>query len=516
MSDASHRDRPPVDEDPEATVMIPAGRAGPAAPDEDATVMMPAAPFTPAAQEPDPDATVMMSPARPAVPEPDADATVMIPAPAPAPARREAEEDATVAMPAAPAFDPEATIAIPTPGRRRTEATAPVPPPSAAVAAAEEPEGHEGGALNPLVAAAHPIFAVVAQIRHALRHPDPEGLQRALGARLEAFDKAVAGEGLPDEVLAIACAALRHLVDESMASTPWGARRATTFASTLPAAPEPLEALDRLCEHPSENRAILEFLHVCLALGLEGRYRGAPDAREKLQEIRLRLRDLLHTQYPPPDGELSAHWRGRDVPARREPGMLGFWAAGAGAALVLAALYAGFSLSLGGASDPVAKDLATLRLPAPAVPPSAAPAPGLAKLLAAEIEKGEVSVTESAGRATILVRSDRLFASGSARLENAVEPVLLRVAAALDQVPGAIVVAGHTDDVPIRTARFPSNWELSAARAASVVRLMGARLKDATRLSGEGRADAEPVAPNDSEANRARNRRVSIVLRSGA
>ena len=119
------------------------------------------------------------------------------------------------------------------------------------------------------------------------------------------------------------------------------------------------------------------------------------------------------------------------------------------------------------------------------------------------------------GTSTIVIRSDQLFASGSARIEASLEPVVLRIAEALDKVPATILVTGHTDDVPIRTARFPSNWELSTERAASIVRLMSSRLGDGKRLRAEGLADSEPIAPNDSAANRARNRRVVIILRSG-
>jgi type VI secretion system protein ImpK len=107
-----------------------------------------------------------------------------------------------------------------------------------------------------------------------------------------------------------------------------------------------------------------------------------------------------------------------------------------------------------------------------------------------------------------------LFASGSARLESGLEPLVLRVAEALDRVAGQIVVTGHTDDVPIRTARFPSNWELSTERAGSVAKLMAGKLKEPARLKTEGLADSAPAAPNDSAANRARNRRVEIILRS--
>ncbi|MEW6691138.1 MAG: OmpA family protein, partial [Pseudomonadota bacterium] len=107
-----------------------------------------------------------------------------------------------------------------------------------------------------------------------------------------------------------------------------------------------------------------------------------------------------------------------------------------------------------------------------------------------------------------------LFASGSARIEARLEPIVLRIAEALEQVPGSVLVTGHTDDVPIRTARFPSNWELSTERAVSVVKLMQGKLSTPARLRAEGLADSEPVAPNDTPANRARNRRVVIILRS--
>jgi type VI secretion system protein ImpK len=140
--------------------------------------------------------------------------------------------------------------------------------------------------------------------------------------------------------------------------------------------------------------------------------------------------------------------------------------------------------------------------------------PDISKQLAAEIARGEVAVTDAAGQSTIVIRSDRLFASGSARIEPALEPIVLRIAEALERVPGAVLVTGHTDNVPIRTARFPSNWELSTERAASVVGLIRTKLSAPARLKAEGLADSEPVAPNDSAINRARNRRVVIILRS--
>lgn len=480
--------------DPDATVMLPAGAARPG-PDEDATVMMPAV-------QPDDDATVMVP-----APKPEDDATVMMPT-----VRQ--DEDATVMIPAAAIADEpdaEATIAIPTPGRRR-DADVPAMPVAPVGGAAAPADLAELGGINALVGAANPVLAAVAQIRHALTHPDPEGLRASLQQRVETFETAARAAGADEETVAAARFALEALVNESAASTPWGASWTTDEGQRF------FQLLERHSADPATNRDLLEFLYVCLALGYEGRYRGAPEARQTLAEIRGKLLGQLRAQRPARDGELSGHWRGVQARERRPAGALGFWVAGSSSALLLAALYVGYSVSLGSLSDPVARELAQLKAAPeplsarPAGPPAATP--GIASHLAAEIARGEVAVVDGAGMSTIVIRSDRLFASGSARLEPDIEPVVLRVAVALDLVPGTILVTGHTDDVPIRSARFPSNWELSTERAASVVNLLAGRLKDPARLRAEGLADSAPAAPNDSVANRARNRRVEIILRS--
>jgi len=134
--------------------------------------------------------------------------------------------------------------------------------------------------------------------------------------------------------------------------------------------------------------------------------------------------------------------------------------------------------------------------------------------LAPEISHGITSVEARDGKIKITFPERSAFASGSDTLDSAIYPVLDKVAAILAQTSGAIEVYGHTDNVPISTARFPSNWELSAARAISVMRRVAQYPGvDGDRLTVIGFADTRPLGPNDTAESRAQNRRVEVILK---
>ena len=120
-----------------------------------------------------------------------------------------------------------------------------------------------------------------------------------------------------------------------------------------------------------------------------------------------------------------------------------------------------------------------------------------------------------ADRSVVTLRGDGLFDAGSADVSAKVRPLFERIGAALNKVPGPVLIAGHTDNQPIRSLRFPSNWHLSKDRAASVKALLGAAVKP-ERLTAEGRADTEPLFDNTSPDGRAKNRRVEITLFAAA
>ena len=129
--------------------------------------------------------------------------------------------------------------------------------------------------------------------------------------------------------------------------------------------------------------------------------------------------------------------------------------------------------------------------------------------------KDVMVVDRGSDRVVVRMKSQLLFPPGQAQLEPKAVPVLGEVASAIARVPNQVRVEGHTDDTPIATAAFPSNWELSSARAISVVRYLEERGLAKERLSVAGYGEFHPIVANDGPANRAMNRRVEIVLLGG-
>lgn len=136
--------------------------------------------------------------------------------------------------------------------------------------------------------------------------------------------------------------------------------------------------------------------------------------------------------------------------------------------------------------------------------------------LSQELKQGELQVRRYKDMLTVEVAEQLFFDSGRAALKDSGKAVLKKVAGALKSYEDkAIRVVGHTDNVPIAKAYqkvFPSNWELSSARATTVVRFLQEAGIEPERLVATGRAEYAPVAPNDSEAGRQKNRRIEITL----
>ena len=137
----------------------------------------------------------------------------------------------------------------------------------------------------------------------------------------------------------------------------------------------------------------------------------------------------------------------------------------------------------------------------------------LMQALAPEIKKHIVSVTARPEGIVVSLREIGFYESGSATIRASSQGAIDRLAAILSLRGEALRIEGHTDNVPIHNKFFDSNWELSTARSSQLAKMFIDRYEfDPTRLSAAGFAQYHPVAPNDNEEDRARNRRVDIVI----
>lgn len=377
-------------------------------------------------------------------------------------------------------------------------------------------------AINPLVAAANPLLIMVPTLRTA--HPPGDvGVTRArLIEMIRDFDAAALKQGLPDDQRNIARYALCTVVDEAIQMTPWGTAANWAQQSLLIhffkenwGGEKFFQILDKMSETPARFTALLELFYVCLAVGFMGRfYLAGANGRQAVADLRERLYVLIRRTQAETDRTLSGHWKGVEIEPRRFKGFATFGVVAATCALVSLGVYAWYSHALAADVEQLAlSQLALKKTELTRVALAPAPKPRLAQLLAPEIEARQVSVKDLKLESVVTLLGETVFESGSAVPTGRSGELLRKVAAALDQVEGQVIVSGHTDNVPTRTLRHASNFALSKDRAANVQAIVAPLLKDGARVSAEGKGDTEPVAPNDTAEGRALNRRVEITLR---
>jgi type VI secretion system protein ImpK len=423
------------------------------------------------------------------------------------------------------AFESERTVIKPNAGRAARAGAAPAA--GAAASSREAPltlDALMTASLNPLVSAAAPLLNAAARIRGTLQHPNPAGLRDALADGIRKFEAQARSEGLPNEQVIAGRYVLCTLLDEAAADTPWGGSGVWAGHSLLVqfhneawGGEKVFALMSKLAENVAGNRNLLELLYVALAFGFEGRYRVLDNGRAQLDSVRTRLAQMLQ-QGRSVEPALSPRWQGVNTREQRIGGGVPLWAIGGALALVLAVVFVPLRLAINAHSDPVFSALASLDVkaaPAPVAAPAAAavaaPAPRLATFLKPEVDAGLVRVTDAVDRSVIVIKGDGFFEPASADVSDRVKPLLKRIEQALASVPGQVLITGHTDNQPIRSARFPSNWHLSQERATAVKALLAQGVKP-ERMRAEGRADAEPVEGNATPAQRAQNRRVEITL----
>lgn len=346
----------------------------------------------------------------------------------------------------------------------------------------------------------------VVLLRNLQQAPDIDELRARLVTKVRTFHRQTLEDGTSLDTVERAQYAICTLLDEVISGSEWGKGGWSKYSLLMifhgqTAGGDGFFAyLDAAELKPQENLELLEVMYLCLALGLEGRYRIQSEGRAALVLRRNQLFETIRLQRGYlPKAHLDKHVRSasRGYFSRRNRYV--WWSF---AALVV--LTASLTYHLESRAYQT-----LLRLQALEQAPLISLTQSLAQSLSADLLAGRLNLLEDGQGVRIIISSSGLFAAGGSEVAAPYQPVLTRIAAALEQWPVLIKVVGHSDDTPV-AKRLVSNQALSLARAEAVLRhLMGDQV-DPARFKAEGRGEFEPLFANDSPDSRARNRRVEI------
>lgn len=451
--------------------------------------------------------------------------------------------------------DNDRTVIRPSPGGRR-------PPPAAApaasrgeerphrsdqnrpdpnIASARMAEGTENIAIgsDQLSAAAAPLLQLMARLRNTANPPDAGDLRERTVRQVRVFEQQARDSDIPLEQLRPAHYALCAAIDDVVLNTPWGnsgrwaeQSLVSTFHQEVRSGQRFFDLLKQMCDNPGKFLPVIKLMYLCMSLGFIGQYRLSRRGIGEINRVREETYAVIARQQQAASPELAPHTKGVDAPYKPARIRVPLWVAVTAGAGILAAAFVWFSTDLNAASDdlfarlqraPPAKmpTITRAALVEPAPPPVVVPPPPAAEptaldrlrtFLQPEIEQRLVEVIGTPSQPLVRIIGPGMFASGSASVQPSFKPLLNRIALALKEESGSVKVIGYTDDQPIRTVAFPSNFQLSAARAKAASALIATSIGDPARLSAEGRADADPIASNATAEGRERNRRIEIVL----
>lgn len=409
-----------------------------------------------------------------------------------------------------------------------------------------------GDEVPTIVASAAPLLNLAHAIRHSDDQPNIEELRRTTMDAINRYERDLASARIsPDRARAahyVVCAT----VDDVVLSKPWGVRAGwarsglvSTFHMDVTGGERVFDLLEHFQKSPGTNKDLLLLIYLSLSLAFEGRTRVSPRGGLELGRMRDNLYKILLGQYGVFERELSPNWRG--VAARHEPlrTLTALWTLLALLALLFALGYLFFTLSLGRVSDDTFVALGNLP---PRTTPTVAIRQGpeigvvrgampfgpdspkqpqiiatprqptrvqrLLTFLKPEVERKLVTLSSDKGRILVRVNNTGMFDVGSADVRPEFRALFERIGAALATNDFSARVIGYTDNTPIHTAQFPSNYDLSLRRAEAVSAILEQFVgKGSVETIGQG--EGSPIAPNTNEQGRQLNRRTEILVLGG-
>jgi type VI secretion system protein ImpK len=382
-----------------------------------------------------------------------------------------------------------------------------------------------GQGLNPLVTAAVPLLLMVGGMRGSTIRGDVPALRRQALEEIRRFEENARSAGIANEVIIAGRYALCAALDEAVLATPWGAHSdwaQQTLLNTLHreayGGEKFFEMLERIAQDPAHRIDLIELQYLCIALGFTGKFQLLEQGQMRLAQTQHDIFQRIRTVRSPPEEELSLRWHGVEDRRHRLVRYLPWWVAVVAALAVITTTFVFFKHRLDGQADPIYAALAPIGTESTAATlAAAAPAgvplgPTLRQRLADEESSGRVRIEENGPETRITLIAPELFATASATLDPRYGKVLHAIGAALEKVPGRVLIEGHTDDQPVRSFAFRDNYALSRARAESVKKILSTEVRNPARLELVAKGPSQPrYLPASAPENRVRNRRVEVI-----
>lgn len=376
---------------------------------------------------------------------------------------------------------------------------------------------------NPVVDRAGNLLSLCCQLRIVEVHDDVSRLRAQCIELIKTYEQELRMEGVDLGIIESSRYCICCFLDETVLNTEWGCNSLwasesllSTFHSETFGGEYFFTLLDDALTYSTTKYHLLELMYLCLSLGFVGKMRFEEQGERKLEDYRESAYLEVKNHKLDFHRELSPGWQAKVAKGGELQEPFPLWVIITLFSAVVMFVYMGFSYSINSYSSSAYDELTNLV-------PWQEDRPDLAALnrkeftllqqhLQTEIKRNMLKIEQLSGRIRIRIEAGHLFPSGSAEPREEFLVVLNKISRTLESTQGKILVSGHTDDEKIFTARYPSNWHLSLARATSIASVLANGSELNGRLWPEGRGSDEPIVENNSIENRATNRRIEIDL----
>ncbi len=369
---------------------------------------------------------------------------------------------------------------------------------------------------NILVEAAIPLLNKASQMKYFQSKVSTQDVLNRLKKEIEIFEETAEENGVRYETVKAARYCLCTLLDEFAAKNGWADQEwsahslLVSFHNETWGGEQFFQLLDRIKQEPLKNINLIELMYYCLVLGYMGKYQVLNNGKVSIENIKKELEKIIREYGGQKKSQILLNTTAAKNALAKRRKFIPLWIlfAVSGAGILL--LYSVLNWKLAQNTNDINTRINKLNVGT--VVASGESIQLIAPLLKNEIDANLLKVNEIPGRSTITILGDELFNSGSDQIIDRYYPVMASVGQALNEVKGRVVVSGFTDDQPIRSAAFPSNWHLSQGRADAVKTILTNYMQDSTRIRSEGKGAENPTVANNSAENRAKNRRVEITV----